>query len=59
MDSYSSVQDLRLGIQTPGWGSCVTSTTIFALHCFVLPSGREIMQRSTVLYLRLLNHTIP
>ena len=44
MDSHASVWPLELGIRTPGWGNGVNRSTVFALHCFVLPCVRNMMQ---------------
>ena len=34
----------ELGIWTPGWGNRVNRSTVFALHCFVLPCVLNMMQ---------------
>ena len=44
MDSHASVWPLELGIRTPGGGYQVNGSTVFALHCFVLPCALNMMQ---------------
>ena len=44
MDSYALVWPFELGIRTLGWGTGVNRSTVFSLHCFVMPCVPNMMQ---------------